>query len=148
MIYYGTEIGMKNFTDPDGKVREDFPGGWEGDKENKFLPSGRNDREREMWEYIQKLARYRKETPALQSGRLTQFVPFDGVYVYFRYDSQKTVMVVMNTHEKEALVDTKRFSERMQGFTSAREIATGGVMTDLSQIRVPGYTTWVLELKN
>ncbi|MCB0683565.1 MAG: alpha-amylase, partial [Saprospiraceae bacterium] len=25
-IYYGTEILMKNFKDPDGKVREDFPG--------------------------------------------------------------------------------------------------------------------------
>jgi glycosidase len=147
MIYYGTEIGMKNFTDPDGKVREDFPGGWEGDQANKFLPSGRNAQEQEMWEYIQKLADYRKKTPALQSGRLTQFVPFDGVYVYFRYDSEKTVMVVMNTHEKEALVDTRRFTERMQGFTSAMEIVTGGVMTDLSKIRAPGYTTWVLELK-
>ncbi|MBK8493352.1 MAG: glycoside hydrolase family 13 protein [Saprospirales bacterium] len=147
MIYYGTEIGMKNFTDPDGKVREDFPGGWEGDAVNKFFPSGRTAQEQEIWEYIQKLAQYRLQTPALQDGRLTQFVPVDGIYVYFRHDAQNTVMVVMNTHEKEVVVDTARFQERMGGFTSAKEVVTGGVMTDLSQIRVPGYTAWVLELR-
>ena len=26
-----------------------------------------------------------------------QFVPQDGVYVYFRYDDKQTIMVVMNT---------------------------------------------------
>lgn len=147
MIYYGTEIGMKNFTDPDGKVREDFPGGWEGDAVNKFLSSGRTDQEQEIWEYIQKLAQYRLQTPALQDGRLTQFVPVDGIYVYFRHDTQKTIMVVMNTHEKEAVVDTARFQERMAGFTSAKEVVTGGIITDLGQILVPGYTAWVLEMR-
>ncbi len=146
MIYYGTEIGMKNFTDPDGKVREDFPGGWQGDAQNKFLPSGRSPQEQEIFEYVQKLALYRQKTPALQGGHLTQFVPENGVYVYFRFDSQKTVMVVMNTHETEALVDTARFRERMDGFTKGREIVTGGVIENLSSIRVPGFTTWVLEL--
>ncbi|MBK7336190.1 MAG: cyclomaltodextrinase C-terminal domain-containing protein [Saprospirales bacterium] len=82
----------------------------------------------------------------MQGGRLTQFVPENGVYVYFRFDSQKTVMVVMNTHETEALVDTARFRERMDGFTKGREIVTGGVIENLSSIRVPGFTTWVLEL--
>lgn len=148
MIYYGTEIGMKNFTDPDGKVREDFPGGWDGDASNKFLASSRTAQEQEIWEYIQKLAQYRSQTPALQDGRLTQFVPVDGIYVYFRYDAGKTVMVAMNTHEKEALVDSKRFSERMDGFTTAKEVVTGGIISDLSQIRIPGFTTWVLELRH
>lgn len=147
MIYYGTEIGMKNFSDPDGKVREDFPGGWEADQENKFLRSGRSAREQEIWEYVQKLAQYRLRTPALQSGRLTQFVPENGVYVYFRYDATRTVMVVMNTHEGEALVDTARFRERMAGFTMAKEVITGGEIGDLGRIRVPGFTTWVLELR-
>jgi glycosidase len=147
MIYYGAEIGMKNFTDPDGKVREDFPGGWAGDASNKFQASGRTAEEQEIWEYIRKLAQYRQATPALQSGRLTQFVPVDGVYVYFRYDAEKAVMVVMNTPEEEALLDTGRFQERLAGYTSAKEVVTGGKIDDLSQIRAPGFTTWVLELQ-
>ena len=27
-LYYGTEVLMKNFSRPDGLLREDFPGGW------------------------------------------------------------------------------------------------------------------------
>ena len=41
-LYYGTEVLMKNFSNPDGKVREDFPGGWPGDKKNLFVAAGRN----------------------------------------------------------------------------------------------------------
>jgi neopullulanase len=147
MIYYGTEIGMKNFTDPDGKVREDFPGGWPADPINKFEASGRSMKDREIWSYIQKLAQYRQRTSALQDGKLMQFIPLDGVYVYFRYDDKSTVMVVMNTHAKEAAINTARFSERMEVFSGAREITTGGEIGDLREIRVPGYTTWVLELR-
>ena len=43
-LYYGTEILMKNFKNPsDAMVREDFPGGFEGDPKNKFMASGRTD---------------------------------------------------------------------------------------------------------
>ncbi|HEY5326914.1 MAG TPA: alpha-amylase family glycosyl hydrolase, partial [Mucilaginibacter sp.] len=44
-MYYGDEILMKNFSRPDGLVREDFPGGWAGDKVNKFTAAGRTDKE-------------------------------------------------------------------------------------------------------
>ena len=30
-----------------------------------------------------------------------QYVPQDGLYVYFRYDANQTVMCVMNTADKE-----------------------------------------------
>ena len=147
MIYYGTELAMKNFTDPDGKVRQDFPGGWEGDEIDKFSSSGRNALEQDVWDYFQTLARFRQENKALQSGKLTQFVPVEGVYVYFRHDAEKTVMVIMNTHEQEAGVETVRFQERMAGFESARNVVTGDTFQDLDVITVPGYTTWVLELR-
>ncbi|MEJ7912732.1 MAG: alpha-amylase family glycosyl hydrolase, partial [Chitinophagaceae bacterium] len=39
--YYGAEIGMKGFANPDGLVRMDFPGGWEGDKKSAFTAEGR-----------------------------------------------------------------------------------------------------------
>ena len=48
-LYYGTEVLMKNFTNPDGLVREDFPGGWPGDKKNKFTAAGRNAQEQEAF---------------------------------------------------------------------------------------------------
>src|SRR5690606_11926078 len=81
--YYGFEILMKNFSSPDGLVRSDFPGGWAADKVNKFLASGRTKEENEVFNYLKALANYRKNTPALHNGKLMQYVPVNGIYVYF-----------------------------------------------------------------
>ena len=48
-LYYGDEILMKGFTNPDGKVRLDFPGGWAGDAENKFTKEGRTEKEEKFF---------------------------------------------------------------------------------------------------
>mgnify|MGYP003844025197 CR=1 FL=1 len=39
-LYYGSEILMKGISNPDGWVRLDFPGGWEGDQKNAFTETG------------------------------------------------------------------------------------------------------------
>ncbi|MCB0641605.1 MAG: glycoside hydrolase family 13 protein, partial [Phaeodactylibacter sp.] len=148
MLYYGTEIGMKNFTDPDGKVRGDFPGGWTADPVNKFKATGRSAAENEVWNYVSTLATYRKETPALQNGRLTQFVPEDGFYAYFRYDAEKTVMVVMNLHPEARSLKTDRFQEFLAGYTHAVDIPTGRSYTALSTLNLAPYEALVLELKH
>ena len=124
-LYYGTEILMKNFKNPsDGMVRLDFPGGWEGDKENKFMVSGRTSKENEAFNYIKTLADYRKKSSALTTGKTMQYIPSDGLYVYFRYDKNQTVMVVSNTNEKSVDVKTLRFTERMNGFSKMKNIIT------------------------
>ncbi|MVM41892.1 alpha-amylase [Spirosoma sp. HMF3257] len=148
-MYYGTEILMKNFKDPsDAEVRRDFPGGFPGDKDNKFETAGRTDRENEAYQFVRRLATYRRDNPVLHRGKLMQFLPQEGTYVYFRYDGTKTVMVATNTNEKEILLDTTRFIERMKGFTSARDILTDQKLTDLKNIKLPAKTAMVLELMN
>lgn len=146
-MYYGTEILMKNFKDPsDAEVRRDFPGGFPGDKENKFEASGRNDREKAAFQFVRKLATYRRDNPVMHTGKLMQFLPQDGTYVYFRYDGNKTVMVATNTNDKEISLDTVRFTERMKGFSSARNVLTDEVIPDLKLIKLPAKTAQVLEL--
>lgn len=146
-MYYGTEILMKNFKDPsDAEVRRDFPGGFPGDKENKFEASGRNDREKAAFQFVRKLATYRRDNPVMHTGKLMQFLPQDGTYVYFRYDGNKTVMVATNTNDKEISLDTVRFAERMKGFSSARNVLTDEVIQDLKLIKLPAKTALVLEL--
>ncbi|ADB38896.1 glycoside hydrolase family 13 protein [Spirosoma linguale] len=145
--YYGTEILMKGTKNPsDAEVRKDFPGGFPGDKENKFEAAGRTDRENEAVQYVRKLATYRRNNPVLQVGKLTQFVPQEGTYVYFRHDASKTVMVASNTGDKEISLDTSRFAERMNGFTSARNVQTDALLTDLKMIKLPAKSALVLEL--
>ncbi|MEI6946951.1 glycoside hydrolase family 13 protein [Paraflavisolibacter sp. H34] len=145
--YYGTEILMKNFKEPsDAEVRRDFPGGFPGDRHNAFTAAGRSKSQDSAFSYVKALAQYRKQTPALHSGKLMQYVPQEGVYVYFRYDAAKTVMVATNTGEKEMLLDTARFSERMAGFTGARNVITKEVIGNLAQLKLPAKTALVLEL--
>ena len=146
-LYYGTEVLMANFSNPDGKVREDFKGGWASDKVNNFTAIGRTAKENEAFNYVKTLANYRKNNPVLQTGKLMQYVPDNGIYTYFRYNPDKTVMVVMNTGEKTETVKTDRFSERMSGFGSAVNVITGEQLFDIKALTLPVKTTLVLELK-
>ncbi|PTR01482.1 glycosidase [Mucilaginibacter yixingensis] len=146
-LYYGDEILMKNLSDPDGKVRLDFPGGWPGDKADKFTAQGRTEKENEAFNYIRTLANYRKTSTALQTGKLMQFIPQNGVYAYFRYDAQQTIMVIYNSTDKETTANTSRYSERTTGFNSATNIITGRQLSNFTQLTIPAKTTLVFELR-
>ncbi len=145
-LYYGTEILMKNYADPDGKVREDFPGGWAGDKTNKFTQAGRTAKENEAFNFVKKLANYRKNNAVLQTGKLMQFVPEKGIYVYFRYNNEKTVMVVMNTNEQAEELTTTRFEERIGRYKTAVNIVTDEQLP-LHKLQLAAKTTYIFELQ-
>ena len=146
-FYYGTEILMKNYANPDGLVRDDFPGGWQGDKTNKFIAGGRTEKENEAFNYVKKLANYRKNNEVLQTGKMMQFIPEEGIYVYFRYNADKTVMIIMNSNTEEKSVATARFAERILSATTAKNVVTEETLNMLATIKIPATTTLVLELK-
>jgi glycosidase len=137
---------LKGVSNPDGLVRGDFFGGWKEDPQNKFTEQGRTDKENEVFNWTKTIANYRKNSSALKSGKLMQYVPDDWVYTYFRYDSKQTVMVVMNTSKDERTVDPKKFTERTNGFSSAKNIVSGNAMNLSSNWKVPGKTIWIMEL--
>lgn len=146
-LYYGTEVLMKNFKNPsDAEVRRDFPGGFAGDAANKFSAAGRTAQENEAFNFIKKLARYRKTCSALQTGRLTQYIPQDGIYVYFRHDEAKSVMVVMSQSDKAQTLQTKRFAENLRGFATGKNVLDDTTISDLRQIAVPAMSVQVIEL--
>jgi neopullulanase len=147
-MYYGMEVLMPGLTSPnDGHVRKDFPGGWPGDRKNAFTGEGLTQQEKDFQDFTKSLALYRKNSSALKTGRMMQFVPEDGIYVYFRYDERQTVMVVMNTNENEKQLNPERFQERTKGFLIAKD-ALGTASLDLRQNwRIPGMACWVLELR-
>lgn len=148
MLYYGTEILMKNYANANSSnVRDDFQGGWPTDSINKFKSEGRTAEENEAHSFITKLANWRQNRPAIKTGKLMHYVPVDGVYVYFRYNRTQTIMVVMNSNDKEVNLDTKRFAERMSGFNSASEVTTNTNLINLSEIKVPAKTAYIFELQ-
>ncbi|MFZ2785671.1 MAG: alpha-amylase family glycosyl hydrolase [Sediminibacterium sp.] len=125
-LYYGTEIWMKNFKQPnDGMVRLDFPGGFAGDTENKMQASGRTAREQAAFEFVRKLANFRKDNSAVQTGRLMQYLPKDGLYVYFRYDQNHTVMCILNGADKARDIQLQDYAERTGHFKGGLNVTTG-----------------------
>ncbi len=145
-IYYGDEIGLTGFTFPnDGHVRQDFPGGWKSDTSNKFSAKDRNERENNIWNYISTLANFRKTSSALTTGKMMQYVPEDGVYVYFRYDNKQTIMIVMNTAKELKNISPTNYSERTNGFSKMKNIITGEI-TLLKNFSVNAKTSEVWEL--
>ena len=145
-FYYGGEIGMTGTTSPnDGYVRLDFIGGWKEDKINKFTAGERSEKENEIWYHISSLANYRKKSSAITTGKMMQFVPQDGVYVYFRYDEKQTVMVIMNTAKENKTVALKRFEERTKGFSKMKNIISGTV-SDIKELNLDSYKSGVYEL--
>ena len=147
-FYYGTEVLMKNFKNPtDAEVRRDFTGGWADDKENKFSSQGRNAQENEAFGFVKKLANYRKNTPALHGGEFTQYVPKNGIYVYFRHNATKTIMVVLNTNATETKLNTTRFGENIKTAKTAKNILTDQTVTDLQTLVLPAKATLILELQ-
>jgi len=147
-IYYGTEVLMKNKKEnTDATVREDFPGGWAEDKakDNRFIKEGRSDKQDEAFAYVSALANFRKTSPALTKGKAMQYIPKDGLYVYFRYDNNQTVMVISNTGDKTVKPDWSRYRERVNGFSRARNVVSGKTKS-LSDLEIEPKESFVLEL--
>ena len=146
-LYYGDEILMKNFKNPtDAEVRKDFPGGWPGDVVNKFVAAGRTEQQNEAFNHIKALANFRKNSSAITTGRLMQFLPKDGLYTYFRYDNKQTVMVILNTGTNNAKPDWSYLSEQTAGFSKIKNVITGQVQ-DMADFEIKPKESFVLELK-
>lgn len=146
-MYYGSEVLLKGFTNPDGKVRSDFPGGWAGDRKNAFTGEGLTADEKSVQQLVQQLGTFRKSSSALKTGKYMHYVPDNGLYVYFRYNGEQTIMCVMNTDTKERSVDFGRYAERTTGFSRAENVLSKeGFSTSHRPVIAP-MQMWVLELK-
>ncbi|MEM6320075.1 MAG: glycoside hydrolase family 13 protein, partial [Bacteroidota bacterium] len=147
-IYYGTEILMKNpGTSDHGIIRSDFPGGWEGDKTNGFTGKGLSDQAKAAQAWMKKLLQWRKTASAVHYGKLVHFLPQNGVYVYFRYDDQQKIMVILNKNKSKTTLELGRFAEQIQTATSGTDVLNGAVYDLTKGIELPTEEALILELK-
>lgn len=94
MIYYGDEIGLLGGADPDN--RRDFPGGWPGDPQNAFLPSGRSTAQQALWDRIHHLIALRKELKPLRCGKIMNLFVGEQTWAFARLTGNEAVVVVFN----------------------------------------------------
>jgi glycosidase len=146
-IYYGTEIMLDGIPGDYQGHRFDFPGGWAADKRNAFTAEGRTTAENEVFNYLKALLNYRKNNPVLQRGLMKQFIPENGLYVYFRYKEEKMVMVIANNNTEVNELNLSRFGEMLSGKSNGTEITTGKTYDLQTLIQVSGKTVLVLDVQ-
>jgi neopullulanase len=147
-VYYGTEILMTgDKSKDDGYIRTDFPGGWTGDTINAFTGAGISHQQSEARTYMKTLLEWRMKSDVIHSGKLKQFIPDNNVYVFFRYNENSTVMVILNKNTEAQTLQTDRYIEGLAGFNSARNIISGEVLRVLNPIHVPAMSALILELQ-
>jgi glycosidase len=146
-FYYGTEVLMSNMGDNShGNIRSDFPGGWQGDKINGFSGKGLTGKQLEAQTFIKKLLNWRKNSKVVHQGKLMHFVPIDGVYVYFRYDENKKVMIVLNKSKEKKGLDLKPFAEMLNGSISGLDVITGKKVFLQALLEIDSKQPMIIEL--
>ncbi|MBC3875505.1 glycoside hydrolase family 13 protein [Undibacterium sp. LX15W] len=146
-MFYGAEILM---TSPkqrdDGKVRGDFPGGWNGDQVNAFSGKNLSAAQQDMQNFVRRLFNWRKQQAAIHTGKLIHFLPENNCYVYFRIAGKETVMVVINRNDKNTELDLARFAEVLGPTQKARDIISEQEFTLEHKLKVKAKSALILEL--
>lgn len=146
-VYYGTEILMKNYKDPnDAAVRKDFPGGWSSDPVGKFDPGTLNTKEKEAFDFFRKLAQFRKNSPAIANGKLKQFIPANGVYVYFRIHQNQKLMCILNTNTSNSNLGLEKYQEELSTARSLKNVLTGELMKTPNSLHLSGKSFQIFEV--
>ena len=147
-LYYGTEVLMTSPTvRDDGKARQDFPGGWAGDKVNAFTGEGLSEKQKDMQAFVRTLLNWRRTQTTIHHGRLMHFVPEHGTYAWFRYDADSTVMVVINKNQTATTLDLARFAEVLKTPASARDVLAGTQVELGATVELPPRSVKIFELR-
>ncbi len=149
MLNYGTELAFEGSGGGFGEGgRIDFPGGFPGDERNLFEPTGRSEAQTAIFDYTKALTTFRRQSEALTTGELTQFVPIDGIYVYFRHTRDERVMVIFNGNgSPRTQVDLAPYAEALAAYTQGLEVSEGMRQIDLESIDLKAKEVKVIQLR-
>ncbi len=145
-IYYGTEIMLKGKDGSHPELRQDFPGGWAGDVTNSFDPKNHTPAQKAVYQHMRKLLTWRKSSPAIAKGNYIHYVGDGNLYVYGRKHQDASVMVILNNNGKEITHELGRYQQLIKGYSKAKNVITGEVLTDLKSVTVAAKSGLLLEL--
>ena len=146
-LYYGTEIlmnGTKEVTD--GNVRKDFPGGFPGDTHNAFTKEGRTQEENAMFNWLSRLLHWRQGNETIIKGKMTQFIPYKGVYVVARQYRNNTVLTIINGRKQTNALEVARYQEVIGNKKEATDVITGKKINLSENVVLQPRQTLIVEL--
>lgn len=156
-MFYGDELmfAINTARRDDGRLRMDFPGGWENDAVDLFAEEGRRAAAADsawagaadLHDYVKTLLNWRKGKEVIHSGKTMHFIPQDNTYAYFRYNDTDLVFVFVNNSDKDFNLTWSRFAEINAGLTTGRDVLTGQNVALSDDTVVPANTALVVEYK-
>ncbi len=148
-FFYGTEVLMTNDkAGSDGQRRSDFYGGWKGDIKNAETETGLTDKEKEAKHYFAKLLNWRKTNAAISNGKFLHYAPLkNDVYVYFRYNDEQKVMILLNKNSENVSLDITRYNEIIPNKFRAKDIISDQEFDVENTLFIPAKTAMILEIK-
>jgi glycosidase len=146
-IYAGTEIMIDGIPGNYEGHRFDFPGGWDEDERDAFTKEGRTAEENEVFDYTRALLNYRKTASALHNGKMKQFIPYDGIYFYARYNDEQTVLCIFNNGNADKKITLERYAEVIKDFTKGEDVVTGETFNLADGLTIEGKSALIVELK-
>jgi glycosidase len=148
-MFYGTELLM---TSPqqrdDGKVRGDFPGGWDGDLINAFTAENVSKEVFEHQQFIRQLYNWRKTSIAIHQGKMVHYSPQNNCYVYFRIHQDQKIMVLVNRNEQEQPINLSRFKEVLDLQTIGIDVLTNQKIILTQDLKIKAKTALILDVSN
>ncbi len=134
-MFYGTEILMP-YKGEHGLLRADFPGGWKSDTLSKFTADHRTVLENEAYDFVQHLATWRKESEAIKNGKLIQFIPENGFYVFARVSENEVVLVIYNQNEYSIEIELSEYDEVLEGTRIYHSIIEDKSYSELEKVSI------------
>lgn len=144
-LYYGTEVLMRKYGEH-GDLREDFPGGWDGDARDAFTKAGRTPEENEAFDHLRSLLNWRKTSEAVAEGTLKHFVPHNNVYVYSRQSANQKVVVMLNNSDDTQSLSLDRFAEIIKPNTVCKNALTNERVVIGAQMELLPNSSLILEM--
>jgi hypothetical protein len=77
---------------------------------------------------------------------MKQFIPENGIYVNFRYNDDKTIMIIANNNEQPKDIDLIRFKEMLSGKNAGTEITTSKTYSLKAPLSVPAKTVLIIDV--
>ncbi|MGN0230814.1 MAG: glycoside hydrolase family 13 protein [Muribaculaceae bacterium] len=145
-LYYGQELLMNGSKEgSDGYVRKDVKGGFPGDTSSEFTAEGRTQLQNEAFDYLSRIAHWRRSSEIIAKGSLKHFIPYKGIYVYERRLGNKNVVVVMNGTDDTISIDFDRYNEVLPIGTTRTDVVTGKSITINEVMNFSPRKTLILE---
>src|SRR5690606_3686860 len=95
---------------------------------------------------LKRLLNWRKNAAVIHQGKLQHFAPENGVYVYFRYNTEGAAMVILNKNIKAQELDLTRFADLLKNAKGGVNVVTQEVVRFKHSLMLDARSATVLDI--